>query len=52
MTDDTRKLIETQKNLMGMLSTMKPMLQDGKQMMTNFQEMFGSGQGGQFGLGK
>ena len=52
MTEDTRKLIETQKNLMGMLSTMKPMLQDGKQMMTNFQEMFGSGQGGQFGLGK
>jgi hypothetical protein len=44
MTDDTRKLIETQKNLMGMLSTMKPMLQDGKQMMANFQEMFGNGQ--------
>lgn len=49
MTDDTRKLIETQKNLMGMLSTMKPMLQDGKQMMQNFQEMFGNGQ---FQLGK
>lgn len=44
MTDDTRKLIETQKNLMSMLSTMKPMLQDGKQMMANFQEMFGNGQ--------
>lgn len=42
MTDDTRKLIETQKNLMSMLGTMKPMLQDGKQMMANFQEMFGS----------
>jgi hypothetical protein len=43
MTEDTRKLIETQKNLMSMLGTMKPMLQDGKQMMANFQEMFGNG---------
>jgi hypothetical protein len=42
MTEDTRKLIDTQKNLMAMLGTMKPMLQDGKQMMANFQEMFGS----------
>lgn len=49
MTEDTRKLIETQKNLMSMLGTMKPMLQDGKQMMQNFQEMFGNGQ---FALGK
>ncbi len=45
MTEDTRKLIETQKNLMSMLGTMKPMLQDGKQMMVNFQEMFGNGNG-------
>jgi hypothetical protein len=44
MTEDTRKLIETQKNLMSMLTTMKPMLTDGKQMMQNFQEMFGNGQ--------
>ena len=44
MTDDTRKLIETQKNLMSMLGTMKPMLQDGKEMMNNFQQMFGNGQ--------
>lgn len=44
MTEDTRKLIDTQKNLMSMLSTMKPMLQDGKQMMANFQQMFGDGQ--------
>jgi hypothetical protein len=42
MTEDTRKLIDTQKNLMSMLGTMKPMLQDGKQMMANFQEMFGT----------
>jgi len=45
MTDDTRKLIETQKNLMSMLGSMKPMLQDGKQMMANFQEMFGNANG-------
>jgi hypothetical protein len=43
MTEDTRKLMETQKSLMGMLGTMKPMLQDGKQMMDTFQEMFGNG---------
>lgn len=41
MTEDTRKLMETQKSLMGMLGSMKPMLQDGKQMMDTFQEMFG-----------
>lgn len=41
MTDDTRKLLDTQKNLMGMLNTMKPMLNDGKQLMDTFQQMFG-----------
>jgi hypothetical protein len=47
MSSDTQKLIDTQKSLMSMLSTMKPMLQDGQQMMNNFQEMFGKS-GGQF----
>jgi hypothetical protein len=42
MTDDTRKLMETQKSLMGMLTTMKPMIQDGRQMMETFTEMFGN----------
>jgi hypothetical protein len=41
MTEDTRKLLETQKSLMSMLGTMKPMLQDGKQLMETFTEMFG-----------
>lgn len=41
MTDDTQKLMETQKSLMSMLSTMKPMLQDGKQLMSTFNGMFG-----------
>jgi len=43
MTDDTRNLMETQKSLMGMLSTMKPMLNDGKQLMNTFNDMFGKG---------
>lgn len=42
MSSDTQKLIDTQKSLMSMLSTMKPMLQDGKQMMDTFQDMFGN----------
>jgi hypothetical protein len=41
MTEDTRKLMETQKSLMSMLTTMKPMITDGKQMMETFTEMFG-----------
>jgi hypothetical protein len=42
MTDDTRKLLETQKNLMGMLQSMKPVIQDGKQLMETFGTMFGN----------
>jgi hypothetical protein len=41
MTKDTQQLIDTQKSLMGMLGTMKPMLNDGKQLMETFQQMFG-----------
>lgn len=44
MSADTQKLIDTQKSLMSMLSSMKPMLNDGKQMMDTFQEMFGNNQ--------
>lgn len=42
MTNDTRALLETQKSLMGMLQSMKPLLSDGQQMMGTFQDMFGS----------
>ncbi len=49
MTEDTKKLIETQKNLMGMLTTMRPVLQDGKQLLDTFSGMFG-GNGGVFKL--
>lgn len=41
MSVDTKQLIETQKTLMGMLGTMKPMLNDGKELMSTFQDMFG-----------
>lgn len=41
MSEDTQKLIDTQKSLMSMLGTMKPMLSDGKQLIDTFQQMFG-----------
>jgi hypothetical protein len=41
MSEDTQKLIDTQKSLMMMLGTMKPMLSDGKQLIDTFQQMFG-----------
>ena len=41
MSKDTQQLIETQKSLMGMLGSMKPMLNDGKELMETFQQMFG-----------
>lgn len=42
MSEDTQKLIDTQKSLMSLLSTVKPMMQDGKQMLDTFQQMFGT----------
>lgn len=49
MTSDTKKLIETQKGLMEMLNNMRPVLQDGKQLLDTFSGMFGGG-GGAFKL--
>ena len=42
MSSDTQKLIDTQKSLMMMLGTMKPMLSDGRQLMDSFNQMFGA----------
>lgn len=42
MTKDTQELMETQKQLMGTLQTLKPLISDGKQMMEMFQSYFGS----------
>jgi hypothetical protein len=43
MTKDTQELMETQKQLMNTLQTLKPLISDGKQMMEMFQSYFGSG---------
>jgi hypothetical protein len=43
MTKDTQELMQTQKQLMSTLSTLKPLIQDGKEMMNMFQGYFGSG---------
>jgi hypothetical protein len=42
MTKDTQELMATQKQLMGTLQNLKPLIQDGKQMMEMFQSYFGS----------
>jgi hypothetical protein len=44
MTKDTQELMNTQKQLMGTLQTLKPLIQDGKEMMGMFQSYFGAGQ--------
>jgi hypothetical protein len=41
MSKDTQQLIDTQKSLMSMLGNMKPMLNDGKDLMNTFHQMFG-----------
>lgn len=43
MTADTKKLLETQKGLMNMLSQMRPVLADGKELLQTFSGMFGGG---------
>ena len=49
MTQDTKQLIETQKTLMGMLQSFKPMMSEGKEMMDTFQQMFSSKNGSAMG---
>jgi len=43
MTKDTQELINTQKQLMSTLNTLKPLMSDGKQIMDTFQNYFGAG---------
>jgi len=52
MTADTKQLLETQKSLMGMLTQMRPILADGKELLQTFSGMFGGngGTAGQFKL--
>lgn len=44
MTKDTQDLMQTQKQLMSTLQTLKPLISDGKEMMDMFQSYFGGGQ--------
>lgn len=47
MTMESQKLLETQKSLMGMLQSMRPVLQDGRQLLDTFSGIFGGmGKGG------
>ncbi len=51
MTEDTKKLLETQKGLMSMLNQMRPVLADGKELLNTFSGMFsGQGSGSPFKL--
>ena len=41
MTEDTAKMVDAQKNLIGMLNTMKPILQDGQKLLSTFTSVLG-----------
>ena len=41
MSDDTAKMVDAQKNLIGLLNTMKPILQDGQKLMQTFTSVLG-----------
>ena len=41
MTAESKNLLETQQNLMGMLESMRPVLQDGRQLLDTFGSIFG-----------
>lgn len=43
MTSDTKQLLETQKGLMSMLETFRPVLADSKELLQTFSGMFGGG---------
>jgi len=45
MTKDTQDLMDTQKQLMSTLQTLKPLIMDGKEMMSTFQSYFGASAG-------
>ena len=41
MTQESQSLLDTQKNLMNMLQSMRPVLQDGRQLLDTFGSIFG-----------
>ena len=42
MTAESNSLLETQRNLMNMLQSMRPVLQDGRQLLDTFSGIFGN----------
>lgn len=50
MTEDTKKLLDTQQQLMGMLKNMSPVLKEGREILQTFSGMFGGGGGGGSGM--
>jgi hypothetical protein len=40
MTEESQSLLDTQKNLMNMLQSMRPVLQDGRQLLDTFGSIF------------
>lgn len=55
MSEDTAKMVDAQKNLIGLLNTMKPIIQDGSKLLTTFSGILGKEGGsalGQLQLGK
>jgi len=55
MSEDTAKMVDAQKNLIGLLNTMKPIIQDGSKLLTTFSGILGKEGGnsvGQLQLGQ
>lgn len=54
MSEDTAKMVDAQKNLIGLLNTMKPIIQDGSKLLTTFSGILGKQDDkmGQLVLGK
>jgi hypothetical protein len=52
MTEDTKQLLHTQKSLMDMLTQMRPILADGKDLLQTFSGMFGGSAGASAAAGQ
>ena len=52
MTEDTKQLLTTQKSLMDMLTQMRPILADGKELLQTFSGMFGGTAGASAAAGQ
>jgi len=50
MSADTKELLKTQEGLMNMLTQMRPIMADGKELLSTFSGMFGGNMGGGSGM--